>query len=133
MKSSYKLFSIFWDRKGTEDISKCPSIDVTYSFDYKERFCLLDELGCYRTIKISELLAIDNEDEWVSIRNQLRLFRRIAIEIDYLTDSSSLVSSVFYKKRLCQIYHALLQELPNATVVVHIPKSLQTSWLKLTA
>ncbi len=133
MKSSYKLFSVFWDHKDTTDICKCPYLDVPYSFDYKDSLCLLDDLDCYRTIKISELLDIDNEDEWYSICNQLRLFNRIALVIDYLTVPSSLISSQYYLKRLCQIYHALLLDVPDAMIVVNIPENLRDSWIKLTA
>lgn len=131
MKSSYKLFGIYWDHKPNTDFNKCKIVSFKQGIDYKHPYCLFDLVGEYRTINISEILSIENDEAWRLLSDQLKRYKNIAIKIDFITKSSSQVASVFYKKKLCQIYYALQQELPNASIVIQVPPENAVEWESL--
>ncbi|MBR5181234.1 MAG: hypothetical protein IKW88_03175 [Clostridiales bacterium] len=128
MKSTYKLFGIYWDHKTSIDFDDCNVIQGNEGIDYKQQFCLFDFVGEYRTINISELICIENSLEFDTICNKLRGFSRIAINIDFITSHNSILSSKFYKKRICQIIYALQNELPDSLIVVQVPCDKTSEW-----
>ncbi|MBR6475264.1 MAG: hypothetical protein IKS98_07415 [Lachnospiraceae bacterium] len=131
MKSTYKLFGIFWDHKASVDFKDIEAINGNLGLDYKQPFCLFDFIGEYRTVNISELICIENSMEFDSLCNKLRSFHRIAINVDYITCSSSITSSRFYKKRICQIFYAIQQALPDSYIVIQIPYDKLPDWRTL--
>lgn len=131
MKSSYKLFGTFWDHKTGVDISECVVIPFEYGIDYRHPYCLFDLFGECRTIRLSELLSVDSEEGWQSVCAQLRGYNHIALKIDYITDMSSNAASIFYKRKVSQIYHALQGAVPDASIVIQVPSDYLTSWSDL--
>ena len=128
MKSTYKLFGIYWDHKTSIDFDDCIVIHGNGGIDYKQPFCLLDYVGEYRVINISELICVESSLEFEALCNKLRGFSRIAINIDYITSHNSISSSKFYKKRICQIIYALQHELPDSFIVVQVPCDKASDW-----
>ncbi len=128
MKSSYKLFGTFWDHKAGVDFSECVVIPFKYGIDYRHPYCLFDLFGEYRTIRISEMLSVDSEEGWQSVCDQLRGYNHIALVIDYITDISSNAASLFYKRKACQIYHALQNAAPDACIVIQVPPDNTAVW-----
>ena len=128
MKSSYLLYGTYWDHKPSTDIDVLNFIPYIQGVDYCQPFCIFDLLGEYRTIRISELLSIEKDDDWILLCNQLRKFKNIAISIDYLPHMSSRESSLFFKKRLRQIYRALQNELTDASIVLQVPPKYIVEW-----
>lgn len=128
MKNSYKVYGVFWDHQEWTPFDSLVVTPYTYGFDYKEKSCLFDLVGMYRSIKISELLSVESADEWNRICENLAKYSRIAVEIDYVTSPESMIACSFYRKRLCQIHYALKQKLPSAEIVIQIPDENRTSW-----
>lgn len=131
MKSTYKLFGIYWDRKKSVCFEGIEVIKGNQGFDYRQPFCLFDIFDEYRTVNISELLCVVNDSEFDSLCNELRKFHRIAINVDYITCISSISSSRFYKKRICQIFFAIQQALPDSCVVIQVPYDKISEWRAL--
>ena len=131
MKSSYKLYGTYWDHKDSIDISECIVIPSTQGLNYKHPFCLLDLFDEYRTIGIGELLSIDNCESFDSVCNTLSHYKNIAITIDYMPSLVSPTASEFYEKKLCQIYFALQQALPNSRIVIQVPSNNVPEWKTL--
>lgn len=128
MKSTYKLFGVFLDHKPGIELCECEVIFSDLGLDYKHPFCLFDYFDEYRTVKITELLSVENIEEWEHIRALLCCYERIAIKIDYIPDMSSRSAVLFYKKKLSQIYYALRDELPGAGIVIQVPSDKVTEW-----
>ena len=131
MKSTYKLFGIFWDHYESVDFNDLVVVQSNKGINYRQSYCLFDIIGEYRTINISELMCVESSIEFESIRNRLRKCPRIAINIDYIILHTSLISSKFYKKRICQIYCALQQTLPDSRVVIQVPYDKLSDWSDL--
>ncbi|MCR5593321.1 MAG: hypothetical protein K6F79_06205 [Saccharofermentans sp.] len=133
MKSSYKLFGIFWDHKAGVDFRECVVSPFKYGIDYRHPYCLFDLVGEYRNIRISEMLSVDSEEEWQCVCNQLRGYNHVALIIDYITDVSSAVASLFYIRKVCQIYHSLQITFPDACIVIQVPPDNSDAWNELQA
>ncbi len=131
MKSTYKLFGIFWDHKASGEFNDIEVINGNIGIDYKQPICLFDFIGEYRTVNISELICIENSLDFDSLCNKIRSFYRIAIKVDFITPGSSIVSSRFYKKRICQIFYAIQQALPDSCVVIIVPYDKLSDWSAL--
>lgn len=131
MKSTYKLFGILWDHKDIGDALLCEVCRNKGEFDYKEEWCLFDILGEKRTIKISEILSINDERTWEEVLNKLRCHSGIAIVIDYLPSSKSVASSTLYRRRLSQIYYSLIHALPDCQFSFYISDENLDAWFSL--
>lgn len=131
MKSTYKLFGIYWDHKTGVDFEDIEVINGDRGVDYRQPFCLFDVFGEYRTVNISELICVENAMEFDSICNKLKNFYRVAINVDYITCRGSISSSRFYKKRICQIFFAMQQALPDSCVVIQVPYDKLSDWIAL--
>ena len=119
MKSTYKLFGVFWDRKEIIDtkfavVRKCRSI-----LDYRYVRELFDVDGYVRKIKISELLKANFENEVKAIVKQLRYCDKIVGVIDYFPRVNNGVLRKFARKRILQVLNYLRKELPNAKICVN--------------
>lgn len=128
MKSSYKLFGTFWDHKPGIEFKECVVIPFKYGIDYRHPYCLFDLVGEYRTVRISEMLSVDSEEGWQFVCDQLRGYNHIALIIDYITDVSCFSASMFYMRKVCQIYRALQNAAPDARIVIQIPADNTASW-----
>ena len=131
MKSTYKLFGVFWEHKESGDIKACRVVQLTNGFDYKMPFCLFDLMDEYRTIGIKELLSVENETEFDYICSNLRNYTKIALLLDYATCYSSKVASIFYLKKLSQIYYALQTALPECDIVIATSTEKTNDWIAL--
>lgn len=131
MKSTYKLFGIFWDHYESVDFNDLVVVQGNKGINYRQSYCLFDIIGEYRTINISELMCVESSIEFESIRNRLRKYPQIAINIDYIISHNSLISSKFYKRRICQIYCALQQSLTDSCVVIQVPYDKLSDWSAL--
>lgn len=131
MKSTYKLFGIYWDHKTGVDFEDIEVINGDRGVDYRQPFCLFDVFGEYRFVNISELICVENALEFDTLCSKLRSFHRIAINIDFITCSNSISSSKFFKKRVCQIVFAMQQALPDTCVVIQVPYDRLSEWKAL--
>ncbi|MBR6254152.1 MAG: HEPN domain-containing protein [Clostridiales bacterium] len=133
MKSSYKLYGVFWDHCEEAAFEGIKALPFTNGIDYRSDFSLYDLLGMYRTIKISELLSVERDEEWNSICFNLERHSKIAVVIDYVTSPESRIACSFYRKRVSQIYYALKQRFRQAEIVVQVPDENKASWQNLKA
>ena len=132
MKTSYKLFGIYWDHKSSVDFQEIAIIPYKPRIDYKAGYCLFDIIGEFRAIKFSELLSVETDDKWISICTKLKNIGKIAIEIDYVPFPSE-ISSAFFLKKLCQIYYALQHDNPDSQLAIQIPPESSDPWQEILA
>lgn len=133
MKSTYKLYGIFWDHRPLATINKWDISGFSHFFDYRTDFCLFDFLEEYRTIKISELLSVNSDKEWSQICSYLSLCENVAIVIDYIPLKRSIASSAFYRRRVRQIYYVLQHEFAFSKLIIQVPLNCADNWYDVMA
>lgn len=119
---------IFWDHKGSISLSDSMIVYSDQGVYYSHPFCIFDLVGERRIINISELLSVNDSLEFARICNGLKEYKDIAINIDYIPNKNSLVSLIFFRKRLCQIYYVLQQTLPESQIVIQISQAVSSEW-----
>lgn len=117
MKSTYTLPGVFWDRKPESDIPK----PTAYNLLVPEAglpYCLFDVGGTQRSIRLTELFDVSNQNDMDRIAAKLMGCDTIAVIIDYQPQNAGSIQREFYRKRVRQIISLLETLPPGARVTI---------------
>lgn len=92
MKSSYKLFGLYWDGINVNNIS----------FKMVENF---NEKCDYFSFK--KLLCVKDNSDFVKLIDSIKKENIAVIEIDYWTSTTNKIIITFLNKRICQMIEKL--------------------------
>lgn len=122
MKSTYKLLTIYLDRKPLP--SAAPDIIDAEEYcnyaDVREEPTLLDYLNGTRTISGRWMLQQDGVEAINTYLNRLLCCRKLYCLLDY--NSNSIVANRLFMKRMMQILQVLQATNPDKTIQLISPK-----------
>ncbi len=94
MKSTYKLFGIYWDGMKALD-SSALSIEALHT----------DRI--HNGVSLNKLLCVEKQEDLEELINPINNDEEIIIEMDYYVTSDNKIIHSFIEKRLCQIVYRL--------------------------
>lgn len=118
MKSTYHLLGVFWDHRveSTMPLDAAP-YDITYA-PIGTPICLFDHNGERRTIDLTRLLSINDQNDADHVIAQLRGCSNIAVIVDYRPSGGGITQRDFYTHRLRQALRLLEDHIPHACIVL---------------
>ena len=114
MKKTYKLIGLLLDN--LESSSNIKIYDN--SFNTKKNLNTSEDKELL-IMNSSKLLKINSDEDLRNILNQMKLFKNIIINIDYIPYNNIILRN-FYKKRISQIYTLIKKETNS---IVYISKN----------
>ena len=118
MKSTYKLFSVFWDRREVVNFQFPVVRNYWEILDYHYERELFDVKKFVRKITISKLLNEDDGERISCILHRLKHCSKIIVVIDYFPKVKNIVIQKFIQKRILQVLNFLQKEIPKAKICV---------------
>ena len=131
MNRSYKLLSIFFDKKPIPEI--LPTIVQLNNFNeirnYDEAFSLFDLNEYQRKIKGTEVLSCSEYKDFERKCSYLVECEKIIIVLDYYSDMQA--ANHLYLRRLLQAVCMISKKFPNVNVCLGISQSMAGKYLEI--
>ena len=125
MKRSYRLIGAFLDHRPESNTSLEPVAYDPFYLEAGHPDCLFDCEGKRRYITLTEIFAVDSQQELDAILSQLTDCSDIGVICDCEPASRGSVPRRFFQHRALQAIRLLENRLPHATVKLMQPPSLE--------